>query len=160
MNTNLAPLAEIYKVNSQLLLASFKEMTDDDIIRRPGGKSNSMLWIAGHVTTYRYFILRLIGLDDDCPWGELFDRGATVKADTDNPPAAEILEKWEELSGTMIEGFSRVPATVLEATSPVDLPVDDKTILGAIAFLALHESYHIGQLAYVRRFLGQSQLVG
>ena len=53
-----------------------------------------------------------------------------------------------------------IPTTVLEGASPIEFPIESKTILGAIAFLALHESYHMGQLAYVRRFFDGTQLVG
>jgi uncharacterized damage-inducible protein DinB len=34
------------------------------------------------------------------------------------------------------------------------LPGADGTVLGALAFLAQHESYHVGQVALLRRQLG------
>jgi hypothetical protein len=36
----------------------------------------------------------------------------------------------------------------------------DKTQRGAIVFLNYHETYHVGQMAYLRKWLGYSQLVG
>jgi hypothetical protein len=32
--------------------------------------------------------------------------------------------------------------------------VGDRTLLGALAFLAQHESYHVGQLALLRKYAG------
>jgi uncharacterized damage-inducible protein DinB len=37
-------------------------------------------------------------------------------------------------------------------------PVPDASRLGLIAFLTRHDSYHIGQLAFRRRQLGQSPM--
>ena len=35
-----------------------------------------------------------------------------------------------------------------------------RTVGDQLAFLAFHESYHIGQLAYVRKALGHSAIAG
>jgi hypothetical protein len=47
----------------------------------------------------------------------------------------------------------------LVAPSPRSLPIPDKTIRGAINFAAFHESYHVGQMAYIRKWLGFPGLV-
>jgi hypothetical protein len=49
-----------------------------------------------------------------------------------------------------------------ELAKPASFPVltGDKTKRGAIVFLNYHETYHIGQMAYLRKWLGYSQLVG
>jgi len=38
--------------------------------------------------------------------------------------------------------------------STTRFPVADPTRLGTLAFLAQHDTYHIGQLALLRRFVG------
>ena len=43
------------------------------------------------------------------------------------------------------------PAELLNESSPQRFPIADSTRLGAIAFLAQHESYHVGQLALLAR---------
>jgi hypothetical protein len=48
----------------------------------------------------------------------------------------------------------------LSAKCPRDFPIADKTMRGAITFLAYHEGYHVGQMAYLRKLLGKGQLVG
>jgi uncharacterized damage-inducible protein DinB len=35
----------------------------------------------------------------------------------------------------------------------------DETVGGIVSFVALHEAYHIGQLAYVTRLLGGERLI-
>ena len=39
-------------------------------------------------------------------------------------------------------------------------PIKQPGVLGALAFLALHDSYHLGQLGYLRKVLGHPGVVG
>ena len=48
----------------------------------------------------------------------------------------------------------------MSAPAPRDFPVPDKTIRGAINFLAYHEAYHLGQMGYLRKWLGKDSLRG
>ena len=61
----------------------------------------------------------------------------------------QLMKRYEELTGEE-----------LSAKAPRDFPVPDKTIRGAINFLAYHEAYHVGQIAYIRKLLDKSSLVG
>ena len=46
-------------------------------------------------------------------------------------------------------------AVDLAAPAPWQAPgVDDKTMLGLLAFLAQHDSYHVGQMAILRKAVG------
>ena len=40
-----------------------------------------------------------------------------------------------------------------------DAPIEDKSIAGTITFFAYHESYDIGQMAYVRKWLGRGGII-
>ncbi len=50
--------------------------------------------------------------------------------------------------------FPELPTAELGRESPQKFPVSDTSVLGGIAFLLTHEAFHIGQLAYLRKFLG------
>ena len=41
----------------------------------------------------------------------------------------------------------------LASESPKKFPVADATVFGAVAFFAQHESYQIGQTAFLKKFL-------
>jgi uncharacterized damage-inducible protein DinB len=46
-------------------------------------------------------------------------------------------------------------------SSPASLPIPGiKTFADELAFFALHDSYHVGQLAYIRKSLGYPGLAG
>ncbi len=159
MNSAMAPLIEIYRANNMLLLNAVKDVKESDLSLRPDDKANSMLWIAGHMTDARYMATKMVGHEEECPWGDLFSRGEAV----DNsavPDMTEIVEVCNGISKTMLNVLTNAPDEILEAPSTLDLPVEDNNVLNGIAFLAMHDSYHIGQLAYIRRLLGYNQLVG
>ena len=54
----------------------------------------------------------------------------------------------------------------LESITPAVLAAEtripglDKTLLGAIGLAALHDSYHVGQIAAARRLHGLDRIVG
>jgi uncharacterized damage-inducible protein DinB len=47
-----------------------------------------------------------------------------------------------------------VSAAELDAEAPYQFPISDPSVLGMTAFLVQHESYHIGQMAFLRKQLG------
>jgi uncharacterized damage-inducible protein DinB len=52
-------------------------------------------------------------------------------------------------------------AGTLSAPPPEKAPPStDGTLGGVISFLAYHETYHVGQAAYLSRWLGHAQIMG
>jgi len=160
MNSAMAPLIEIYRANNMLLFNAVKDVKEQHIGVRPDDKANSILWIAGHLTASRFFVMSMAGHDEKCAWGELF--GGEIKpGDEDKYPAmSEITDTWNKISKTLLNTLTNATDEALKGKPPFDFPVEDKTNLGGLAFMPLHESYHVGQLAYIRRLLGYNQLVG
>lgn len=160
MNKAVAPLAEIYKTNTNLFFGSINDISDSDMITRPNNKGNSLHWIAGHLVTCRYHVTKLIGLKEDCPWGELMDYGASIKDQSEYPPLSEIKDVWTSITDKLIKRLGELTDSELQEKVTYDFPTNDKTVLGGIAFLALHDSYHVGQIAYIRNLLDYKSLTG
>jgi uncharacterized damage-inducible protein DinB len=76
------------------------------------------------------------------------------------PELDDILRVWKEATAQLEQRFEELSDAQLSAEAPRNFPVPDKTIRGAINFLAYHEAYHVGQLAYIRKWLGKQSLVG
>ena len=66
---------------------------------------------------------------------------------------------WSEVSDKMMKQFELADAALLNTSCERELP-GDATIKGKVTFLSLHECYHLGQLAYIRRLLGYGQVFG
>ena len=67
-----------------------------------------------------------------------------------------MLAIWKDTTTALIARFEALSDQELSAESPRSFPVPDKTIRGAIGFMA----YHVGQMACLHKWLGKASLVG
>jgi uncharacterized protein YndB with AHSA1/START domain/uncharacterized damage-inducible protein DinB len=138
----------------QWMVVSACEGFDDASARREAGQANSPAWILAHLVNARQAMLRLLGADITPQWSDLVGYGKPH-------PEAATLPAWDELRGAwatteplLIETFSGLDEAALTKPTPAPIPVEPNTNANLIAFLATHEAYHIGQLAFARRALG------
>jgi len=161
MIPRLSTTAQSFKVNQGLVAGAIKDLSEDSIRARVGDdKANSMLWIVGHLVQSRYNLFNLIGGDEKWEYGEIFARGASVHPDGDYPSLEVINEAWEQISQKVYERMEQLSDADIDAELEAGYPALEKNVLHGMAFLGLHESYHAGQLAYIRRLHGGDQLVG
>jgi uncharacterized damage-inducible protein DinB len=71
-----------------------------------------------------------------------------------------VLAAWKELSISLPPALEAAPAATLAAAAPQPSPSFDGTIGGMVSFLAMHETYHVGQVVYLRRLLGHERVAG
>jgi uncharacterized damage-inducible protein DinB len=103
-----------------------------------------------------------LGEPVDTGWGNLFDRGAPAAnvADADRYPSRSEIERvMGEITARLHAKLAALDDTYLAAPARMQVP-GTKTVADELAFFALHESYHVGQLAYVRKGLGYPGLAG
>jgi uncharacterized damage-inducible protein DinB len=104
-------------------------------------------------------VLKTLGQEWSAPWEGLFVRGAKLAAPEQYPGIDELVRAWDEVSGRLASSLASAPPEALAEPVSKGITLDGK-ISGKIAFLSLHESYHIGQMAYLRKWLGCGQTVG
>jgi uncharacterized damage-inducible protein DinB len=155
-----APIAMMFRVNQGLVARALDSLTDDELWRRPTDNNNPMLWIAGHVVQTRAALLKLLGEPFDTGWGDLFARGVALQDRARYPSRGDIDSVMRDVTARLHTKLAALDDEQL--ASPATGPVfpNAQTVADQIAFLALHESYHVGQLAYVRKALGYPALVG
>jgi uncharacterized damage-inducible protein DinB len=157
-----APIATIFAINDGFVLPAIAGLTHDELWKAPTDRNNGMLWIAGHVVQTRAMILQVLGESVDTGWGKLFDRSApAAKLDDAEryPPASDIERVMREVTPRLHAKLASLDDTYLAAPARMQVP-GTKTVADELAFFALHESYHVGQLAYVRKGLGHPGLAG
>ena len=151
----MAPLYEIFKINSRLYLNCLNAMDNDKASWRPSANTNSAAFIALHLVDTRHWIAGMLGLTLVHPFKELCARAKTNDDFTQSPSLDELRDAWKHVTGEVRERFKTMTSADLEAPAKWNPPgVDDKTTLGMMAFLMQHDSYHIGQLAILRKQLG------
>jgi len=155
----LAPIAAIFKTNDGLVAKALEGITAADLQTPLTSKNNSILWLAGHVTETRASLLRSLGEQADTGWGKLFGRGAALAEVGRYPSVDEIHSVSQRIGRQLHAKLEALDDGHLAKPANISLP-NTKTIADQIAFFSFHESYHVGQIAYVRKGLGYSQIAG
>jgi len=70
------------------------------------------------------------------------------------PGWPRIRDAWDAASEAIDARLAVLNAAELDAPAPQRFPAGGPTLLGALAFLAQHDSYHVGQLALLRKAAG------
>lgn len=161
MDPRLRPLAAAFRLNTRLLVNCFAGVGDEQALYRPdgvdGGEVNNMAFLAAHLADARRYLANLLGPEVANPFPELAD-GSGIDDFPELPRVAALLAAWREMGEVLDARLAAATAEALDADSPAPFPVDDGSLLGGIAFLLHHESYHLGQLAYLRKLLGRGAM--
>ena len=154
MNPLTEPLAKILDLNTRLFINCLDGIDDATAQKRIKMDTNSMTFIVCHLIDARYYLAGIINLKTENPFKELFEQAQSIDDFKDFPRLKELKSAWLDVSKKLSEFFPELATDELQKESSVDFPIDDNTVLGAIAFLIQHESYHIGQLGFLRKYLG------
>jgi uncharacterized damage-inducible protein DinB len=153
--------ARILDLNASLIVRAVDGLTHEELLRQPGERGNPMLWIASHVVATRGGLLTMLGASWDAPaWAADFTRGNARPAADAYMPVSRVLATLTATGGSLAAALETVSEAQWSGPSPRPLPVADTSLRGAFAFFVFHETYHVGQLAYLRRWLGYPGLVG
>ncbi|MFN8586715.1 MAG: DinB family protein [Candidatus Eisenbacteria bacterium] len=147
----------IFRTSDALFLRALDGMTDESARRKPGNM-NSPMWIAAHMTVTRGLFLGAIGGKVDIAWAKHFQRGGEHGDGAGWPSLADVRAKWSEVHAAFMAALERQTMDGLKVETPV--PGLEPTLFGVVGLAAVHDSYHLGQLAMCRRELGLERLVG
>ena len=156
----IKPVAFIFASNDGLAERSFQGVAEADLWKRPTPQTNGMLWIFAHMVATRANILKLLGDNFDTGWGEMFGRGAALQDTSGYPTREKIDEVSREVNRRLYTALGRL--TDADVSKPASRAFTNavQTLGDQVAFLAMHDTYHVGQLAYVRKALGLPGVVG
>ena len=159
IDPGIANLASQFGVCEYVIGKALEDLTEEEAWRHPDDV-NPMIWLLGHVTHYRTTLLSRLGDDVEAPWAEQFARGCDPKSLESGPSFKEVLDAWEKSKEALKARFETLTDEELSAAAPGRVPMEDKSMRGMIAFMAFHESYHAGQIAYLAKWLGKWSVVG
>lgn len=155
-----AQTASTFRQNAQIFNKSAAGLAPGEWLQRPGERGNHLLWIMGHAMWSRSGVLKLLGCEWSRPWLGMFGRGAKLEDAARYPSPAEVTQAWQEVDGALTAAFEKCTAEKLATAAPERIPSFDGKLSGTLAFLAFHESYHAGQAAYLRTWLGHDGVAG
>ncbi len=152
-------LIETLKRNQWVVQAQTDGLSHEDSLLQLPFRGNCLNWVLGHMAHNRDKLLRLTGKESLLEEGEYahYGRGAQPMVSGEEALPLEVLLK------TLAELAERLEAG-LERCSPGALTevIDEErgfTLGDRIEFLLWHETYHLGQLEYLRQLAGKDDSV-
>jgi len=156
----IATAAHNYHFNSDFLVKMVSDLSPEEWLRRPDEKCNHIAWIVGHVVWTRKALLGRLGTEWSQPWLGMFARGTKCEDGAAYPSPDALLDAWREVSGVLAGTLDTVSEEALAQPATSGPPSTDGKESGIVDFLAIHETYHIGQASYLRGWLGHKGLMG
>ncbi len=161
MNDLVKPFVEVFTFNKGFYLKMLEGISANHLLEKVNLNNSNLLWIAGHVNLSRYFACKLIREDIKSSFEELFNRGAKYDTGTEYPDITEITNEWEKVSEVMMNRLGTINEKELKEIGPFSFPIKENNRINNLSMFLMHESYHIGQMGYLRKMLGyESALPG
>ena len=152
MNNNIKSLGDIFDFNSLTISLALGDLSNDDAMRcARDGAGSSIAFLAGHLLSSRYGILKMLGAADENPYAEQYGQNAEPN---DDHNLEKMKADWGTTSALLTAALENATEDQILADAPGGFPVPDKTIRGGLMFLAWHETYHVGQVGLMRTEYG------
>jgi len=150
MHPSVTPLAAVLRLNTELLLNCLDGLNDEAASARPIAKTNSIAFLVAHLIDSRHFLAALLGSPLSNPVARLLDGARSIDDIASLPTVADLHAYWEAVSAHLAVLTERLDTPQLTAAAQ-RFPGSDGTLLGGLAFLVQHDTYHLGQIALLRR---------
>ncbi|MBC7830169.1 MAG: DinB family protein [Chitinophagaceae bacterium] len=143
----------IFNMNSRLFINALEGVTEEHAKERISGHNNPLNWLASHTVWARYNICAMLGKPAaKNPYDGMFENFKPFSSEYQYSTVVEIKIEWEKATSLLKEASMAVGEEHLAADCPWKSPIGDSTFGGTIAFLAQHESYEIGQMAFLKKY--------
>jgi uncharacterized damage-inducible protein DinB len=158
MNPAVAPLAAILDLNTDLLLNCLEGVSESEAQRRLQGGGNSLAFLIAHLTDTRHFMATRLKRPLANPLTPLLADARGIDDIRGWPPLDDLQGAWQAISDHLATVLPALTAEELSEPNVHRFPMGDSSRLGFIAFLTQHDSYHVGQAAFLRRQIGKSAM--
>ena len=152
----LAALANRFHFNESLLSMVVDKFDAEDWAAAPEGGGNNPVWILGHITASRRFLLRKLGADvPDQAWEQLFGMGTQLAGPGAYPSPSTLNDHFREAGKQLTTMLGELTDSQADAPMGTTFPDGSKSLGGGAHFLYFHEVYHLGQIGILRRMRGK-----
>jgi uncharacterized damage-inducible protein DinB len=147
-------LAFQFGFSARALSLNLEGITDEESRVRPAAGGNSINWLVGHIVSYRQVVLELLGESPVWPKErtDAYGRGSNGDVQDDlRLPVDGLLDALKSTTAVIVPLLEALSDEAMAAQPPgLKQPLGQR-----LAFLAFHESYHVGQVGLARRLLGK-----
>jgi hypothetical protein len=150
--------------SSMVLTKYVEDLSDEDLLRRPGEGCNHLAWQLGHLIASEGMLLDSIcpGAAPELPEG--FAEKHSKEAVGDDNPAnfcskQEYLELMSKVRSSTVAALSKMSEEDLDAPAPEHFRKMFPTVGAVCVLLATHQMMHAGQFVPVRRAAGKGVVI-
>jgi uncharacterized damage-inducible protein DinB len=154
MPNSADPIRAVFRLNTDLVVNCLAGVDDATAWKQVTGDTNHMAFVLAHLITARHLIADAFGSPLPSPLEGVMDRATKVADVTELPPVDELLGHWLAVSAHLSDALAQLPDEALAESTRMRFPIEGDTRLSVLAFWVQHDSYHVGQLALLRRQLG------
>ncbi len=121
---------------------------------------NHVKYIAGHLLNSQYGLAKIVGMEPEVKWNDLFAvmGKSEAKDDFSYPDIEEIKAEWNEMYEQVRAGLSKLSAEDLSKKAPAPFDNIANSVGELWTFINHHTSYHIGQIGILRRGFGKEPM--
>ena len=152
-------LSAILQLNSDLLLNCLDGLSEETLQKRLNDCGNSIAFLVAHMIDARHFIASMLACAAPNPIGDSLANVKSIDDCSALPPLSRLVSEWNFICSHLDQVFRGDMKVDLGSASPHSFPISDTSILGGIAFLVQHDSFHLGQIAFLRRQCGQEPML-
>ena len=156
----VAAAAQNYRYNEKFLADNVKDLTEEEWHSRPSENANDVAWIVGHVIWARKALLGRLGTEWSQPWLNEFARGAKGCDAAAGLSPETLMAAWQETADLLASSLENASEEAMAQPAKNGPPSADGKVSGIVNFLAVHETYHVGQISYLRSWMGHKGIMG
>ena len=161
MSDLIRPIAESLRVSDffmGLLTGDLSNAQATQRVRVDEGPSIS--WVVGHLLNGRCEILKLLDPEAENPFAEKFDRLVAASDGSDYPPLADLMSSWSDISHRVFRALGTVThEQLVNPIAEMGAPHEERNLLGVLAYVVWHETYHMGQIGTIRTQMGLTPMI-
>jgi uncharacterized damage-inducible protein DinB len=155
MDARLTPLAMILDLNTDLLLNCLEGLSESEARQQLSGGGNSVAFLAAHLTDSRHFLTSRLGRPFPNPLARYLADAKSIDEIRSWATLDQVRTAWIGISSHLQATLESLSGEELDRPSVHRFSVPDNSALGMISFLTQHDSYHVGQVGFIRRQLGK-----
>lgn len=163
MDTKSA-IKETFGISNMVLNSYISDLTDAELLRRPGARCNHVAWQLGHLISSECGLLNGIQAEAAPKLPEGFEAKHS-RENTGSDNVADFLTKQEyidlasKVHEAVIACLDAFPDAKLDDPSPEHLRSMFPTLGSMFILIATHSMMHAGQIVPLRRELGKPVLI-
>ncbi len=153
-------LAELYKNNHEVIRKQLTDISQEESLLQLPFRGNCLNWVVGHILGIRGEALELMGLSRTLNPAEEKIYGYGSEPLTDPGKACDLsslVNRLDDSINRVVNGLVSLPSAELDRQ--VRIWRGQMPLLEALSYIQWHESYHTGQLEFLRQLAGKNDHV-